>query len=142
MYSLNYTIIGCMVQWRVYYLIEQNQTKTGFCLFHIFAFACGKRDYTNQENFCFFVYSEASQTSKMELLARIFTSFKSLSIFAKSSILDAWLGSERASNFALRSIRVSFEKCQCIISNIFWKIISLEEDCSATLALKYWNILK
>ena len=42
-------------------------------------------------------YSEPSWTSKMALFAKIFNSWKSLTIYAKSSILDVWLSSEYAS---------------------------------------------
>ena len=40
---------------------------------------------------------EPSQTSKMEILAHIVKSWKLLTIFAKNSILDIWLGFEYAS---------------------------------------------
>ena len=43
------------------------------------------------------VYSESSQTSKMESFAKIIDFFHPLTIFAKSYILDMWLGSECAS---------------------------------------------
>ena len=43
------------------------------------------------------VYSEPSQTSKMEFFAKLGESFQSLTTFAKSSILDICLGSEYAS---------------------------------------------
>ena len=43
------------------------------------------------------VYSEPYQASKMELFARIVTSFQPLIIFEKSSILDIWWRSEYAS---------------------------------------------
>ena len=42
------------------------------------------------------LYSEPCQTSKMELFLKIINGRKPLTIFAKSSILDVWLGSERA----------------------------------------------
>ena len=38
-------------------------------------------------------YSEPSQTSKMELFAKIVGGFQPLSIFSRSFILDAWQGS-------------------------------------------------
>ena len=41
-------------------------------------------------------YSEPSQTSEMELFAEIDNSIRPLTIFAKSSILNIWLGSEYA----------------------------------------------
>ena len=41
-------------------------------------------------------YSGPSQVSKMECFAKIVNSWKSLTIFAKRSILDAWQGSEYA----------------------------------------------
>ena len=43
------------------------------------------------------VYSKPSQTSKMERFAKIVNVIHLLAIFAKSSILDVWLGSEWAS---------------------------------------------
>ena len=39
-------------------------------------------------------YSEPCLRSKMELFAKIVNSFQPVTIFAKSSILDIWLGSE------------------------------------------------
>ena len=42
-------------------------------------------------------YSEPSRTYKMELFAKVVNRFHSLSIFAKCSILDVRLHSERAS---------------------------------------------
>ena len=42
-------------------------------------------------------YSKPNQTSKMYLMAKTFNGFLPLTIFAKSSILDVWLGSECAS---------------------------------------------
>ena len=39
-------------------------------------------------------YAEQSQASKMELLPKIVIGWKPLTIFAKSSVLDVWLGSE------------------------------------------------
>ena len=39
-------------------------------------------------------YAEHSQASKMELLPKIVIGWKPLTIFAKSSVLDVWLGSE------------------------------------------------
>ena len=41
-------------------------------------------------------YLELSQTSKMEFFAKIVHGFQPLIIFAKSCILDVWLGSEYA----------------------------------------------
>ena len=43
------------------------------------------------------VYSEPSQTSKMEIFAKIVNSQKSWTIFTESSILDVQLGSEYVS---------------------------------------------
>ena len=43
------------------------------------------------------VYLEPSQTSKIELSAKIFNSLKPVTIFSKSSILDVWLSFEYAS---------------------------------------------
>ena len=45
-------------------------------------------------------YSEACQTSKMELFAKTINGWKSLTIFAKISILDVWQGSEYTSVFS------------------------------------------
>ena len=45
------------------------------------------------------MYSELSQKSKMELFAKIVNGWKLLTNFAKSSILDTWLGSEYASAY-------------------------------------------
>ena len=42
---------------------------------------------------------ESIQTSKMELFAVIVHGFQPLTIFARSFILDVWLGSEYASGF-------------------------------------------
>ena len=39
-------------------------------------------------------HSEFSQTSEIELLAKIIKHLKPSTIFAKSSILEVWLGSE------------------------------------------------
>ena len=41
-------------------------------------------------------YSEPCQTYKMELFAKIFNGFPPLTVLAKSSILDIWLGSKYA----------------------------------------------
>ena len=41
-------------------------------------------------------YSEPSQTSKMELFAKLVKGFLPLTVFAKSYILDIWLGFEDA----------------------------------------------
>ena len=38
-------------------------------------------------------YSESSQTSKIELFAKIFNGFHPLTVSAKNSTLVAWLGS-------------------------------------------------
>lgn len=43
-------------------------------------------------------HSEFSQTSKMELFAKIFNGFESLTIFKENSILDILLGSEYVSS--------------------------------------------
>ena len=42
-------------------------------------------------------YSEACQTSKVELFAKLVTGFQPLNVFRKCSILDVWLSSEYAS---------------------------------------------
>ena len=42
-------------------------------------------------------HSGPSQTSKMELFTKVVNDLKPLSIFAKSVILDVWLGYEYAS---------------------------------------------
>ena len=47
-------------------------------------------------------YSEPSQTSKIEPFAKIVYGFQLLTIFAKRSILDFWLGSEYA--FKLKDV--------------------------------------
>ena len=39
-------------------------------------------------------YSDPCQTSKMELLVKIFNGIQLLTVFAKSSFLDVWQGSE------------------------------------------------
>ena len=39
-------------------------------------------------------YSELTQTSKLELFGKIVKRFQSTAIFAKSSILDVWVGSK------------------------------------------------
>ena len=44
-------------------------------------------------------HSEPSQTSKMKFFAKIANGFQLLTIFAKIFILDAWLGSEYASQY-------------------------------------------
>ena len=49
------------------------------------------------------VYSEPYQRSNMELLVKIANSFLPLTIFARSSILDVWQGSEYASRWRLLS---------------------------------------
>ena len=41
------------------------------------------------------------QRSKIELFAEIVNSFKSLTLFAKNSIVDVWLGSKYASEMTL-----------------------------------------
>ena len=43
------------------------------------------------------MFSESSPTSKMEPFGKIIKNFLRLTIFAKSSILDVWQGSEYAS---------------------------------------------
>ena len=42
-------------------------------------------------------YSEPFKASKMKLFVKIVNDFQSLTIFAKSSILDVWQGYEYAS---------------------------------------------
>ena len=42
-------------------------------------------------------YSESCQKSKMELFVKIVNGLKPLTVFKKSSILDAWQGSEYVS---------------------------------------------
>ena len=46
-------------------------------------------------------YSEPSQTSKMKLFMEINKGFQALIVFAKSLILDFWVGSEYGSEFAM-----------------------------------------
>ena len=55
-------------------------------------------------------YSEHCQTSKMELFAKIVNSWKPLSIFAKSSILDVWQDSEYSSEILWKRIPGRFAK--------------------------------
>ena len=50
------------------------------------------------------MYSEWSQTSKMELFAKIVHGVQLLTIFSKSSILGVWLGSKYASHFSFSRI--------------------------------------
>ena len=47
--------------------------------------------------------SESCQTSKMELFAKIVKNEKPFTIFAKTSILDVWQGSEYASELASKA---------------------------------------
>ena len=54
-------------------------------------------------------YWEHCQTSKMEHLAKIVNNFKELTLFAKSSTLDVWQGSEDASE-------------QCNLFSIYYKV--------------------
>ena len=65
-------------------------------------------------------YSEPSQTSKMKLFCETVNNWKLSTNFAKSSILDLWLGSENA------SISVSYHE-------LVWKICQLQK----TLILYY-----
>ena len=46
-------------------------------------------------------YSEPSQTSKLEVFAKIVNGFSFLTIFAKSSIVDIWKDSEFASEASI-----------------------------------------
>ena len=76
------------------------------------------------------VYWGPSQTCKMALFAKIVNGWKTLNIFAKSSILDVWLGSECAS--------VLWQKIQLLIRiHVFAEYIlyllsgnSATTDCS------------
>ena len=56
--------------------------------------------------------SEPSQTSKMELFAKVVNSSKSLIVFARSSILDDWFGSEYACFVRKKQhfVSISFKK--------------------------------
>ena len=49
-------------------------------------------------------YSELSKTSSMELFEKIVKSWKPLTIFAKTSILDIWQDSDYASDFSLLNL--------------------------------------
>ena len=46
-------------------------------------------------------HSEPNQTSNMDLFAKIVFGWKALTIFAKNSIQDIWLGSEYAPDLVL-----------------------------------------
>ena len=48
-------------------------------------------------------YSKTCQTSKMKLFVNMVNDYKPLNIFAKSSMLDVWQGSEYASGIHLVS---------------------------------------
>ena len=50
------------------------------------------------------VYSEATETSKMELFAKVIIGFQPLPIFTKSFLLDVQLGSECTSEHYKRKI--------------------------------------
>ena len=50
-------------------------------------------------------YSEPSQKYKMELFAKINKGYKLLTIFAKSAILDVWLGSKWTSVIAEQDVK-------------------------------------
>ena len=67
-------------------------------LFCIFKFSLIS-NYSNSRACYTEAYSEPSQTSKMELFARIIKGFQLLTIFIKSSILDIRLGFEYASEY-------------------------------------------
>ena len=54
-------------------------------------------------------YSEPIQTSKMELFGKIVNGFSPLTIFAKSYILDVWLGSENASAVDFDQVFAQYE---------------------------------
>ena len=49
---------------------------------------------------------QSSQTSKMELFAKIVNGWKPLFIFTKGSILDLWLGSEYTSEQIILSVYI------------------------------------
>ena len=58
------------------------------------------------------VYSETSQTSKMEILLKIVNVINSLTFFAESSILDVWLGSKYESVYLNQQKEFKFSR-QC-----------------------------
>ena len=46
-------------------------------------------------------YSEHSQIIKIKLFANIVNSWKSLTVFAKNSVLDVWQSSEHTAGFCM-----------------------------------------
>ena len=52
-------------------------------------------------------YSQPCQTSKMELFAEIVQDWKSLTIFARSSIFEVWQGSEYSSAGTYINLHIS-----------------------------------
>ena len=58
---------------------------------------------------CSEVYSKHSQISNMMLFMKIVNSWKPLTIFAKSSIVDVWLGSEYTSAVQIIRNKIKFE---------------------------------
>ena len=69
-------------------------------------------------------HSEPSQVSKMDLFAKIVKGWKSLTIFAKSSILDVCLGSEYTSGFYMFQLPNYFLEILQEFTNKFQKILS------------------
>ena len=65
-------------------------------------------------------YSEPSGTSKMEVFAKIVNSCQPLIIFAKSSILDVWLGSELRLWTSCFEIRDRHKTLLLILSKFKW----------------------
>ena len=59
---------------------------------------------------CFTEASELRQTSKMELFPKIVNGFQLLTVFAKSPVLDVWLGSKFASVLIIMQVEVFHSK--------------------------------
>ena len=79
------------------------------------------------------VYSEPSWTYKIELFAKMFNSWKSLTIFAKNSILDVRLGSEYAS--LLQFLNVNFEEIIFVLAELH--LLARTSDVFRTLSKIY-----
>ena len=63
------------------------------------------RDYISE------AFSESSQASKVECFAKIVNDFQLLITFAKRSIFDVLLGSEYASAFTVKKLKLMFKAC-------------------------------
>ena len=79
------------------------------------------------------VYSEPSWTYKIELFAKMFNSWKSLTIFTKNSILDVRLGSECAS--LLQFLNVNFEEKIFVLAELH--LLARTRDVFRTLSNIY-----